>query len=218
LHAQNGYIVVTRPTATRLEAPALLTCAVIATGMSSETEDQVLREAEEQLLHLARNGVSEEVTKLLDRRRVENLTFNINCKGRTKSNFGWTPLHLACYFGHKDVVEELLKADADVNVVNDIGDSPLHRAAFTGRKELVMLLLQCDADAAVINGDGQTARAVTQDQEIRCMLEAAEMTQRRKSEELLLAAAREGDVAGLTTLVSRVRLAFPSPNKEDWHV
>ncbi|XP_038664487.1 oxysterol-binding protein-related protein 1 isoform X3 [Scyliorhinus canicula] len=178
-------------------------CSYWTTGMSSETEDQVLRGAEEQLLHLARNGISEEVKKLLDRRRVENLTFNINCKGRAKSNFGWTPLHLACYFGHKDVVEELLKADADVNVVNDVGDSPLHRAAFTGRKELVMLLLQRDADAAVINGDGQTARAVTQDQEIRCMLEAAEMTQQRKSEELLLAAAREGDVAGLTTLLNK---------------
>lgn len=29
--------------------------------------------------------------------------------GRSKSNLGWTPLHLACYFGHKQVVEDLLK-------------------------------------------------------------------------------------------------------------
>ncbi|XP_059502255.1 oxysterol-binding protein-related protein 1 isoform X3 [Stegostoma tigrinum] len=171
--------------------------------MSSEIEEQVLLEAEEQLLHHARNGILDEVKLLLERRNDEKLAFNINCKGRSKSNFGWAPLHLACYFGHKDVVEELLKANADVNVANDVGDTPLHRAAFTGRKELVLLLLQFDADAAVINGDGQTPRAVTQDQEIRCMLGAAEITQQRKSEELLLTAAREGDVTGVSALLNK---------------
>ncbi|XP_048451531.1 oxysterol-binding protein-related protein 1-like isoform X2 [Rhincodon typus] len=171
--------------------------------MSSEIEEQVLLEAEEQLLHHARNGILDEVKLLLERRKDEKLAFNINCKGRSKSNFGWTPLHLACYFGHKDVVEELLKANADVNVANDVGDTPLHRAAFTGRKELVLLLLQFDADAAVINGDGQTPRAVTQDQEIRCMLGAAEITQQRKSEELLLTATREGDVTGISALLNK---------------
>ena len=29
--------------------------------------------------------------------------------GKHKSNLGWSPLHLAAYFGHKNVVEELLK-------------------------------------------------------------------------------------------------------------
>uniref|UniRef100_A0A4W3HCP5 Uncharacterized protein n=1 Tax=Callorhinchus milii TaxID=7868 RepID=A0A4W3HCP5_CALMI len=98
-------------------------------------------EIEDQLLYDARNGILEEVKQLLDRRKVGEMTFNINCKGRSKSNLGWTPLHLACYFGHKHVVEELLKAGVDVNVANDVGDTPLHRAAFTGRKVRRMRLL-----------------------------------------------------------------------------
>ncbi|KAI6074939.1 Oxysterol-binding protein [Aix galericulata] len=100
--------------------------ASYATEMSTE--------AEQQLLHDARNGNAEEVKQLLDTMNKGEIIFDINCKGRSKSNMGWTPLHLACYFGHAVVVEDLLKAGADVNVLNDMGDTPLHRAAFTGRK------------------------------------------------------------------------------------
>uniref|UniRef100_A0A8C0SUH2 Oxysterol-binding protein n=1 Tax=Canis lupus familiaris TaxID=9615 RepID=A0A8C0SUH2_CANLF len=160
-------------------------------------------EAEQQLLHHARNGNAEEVRQLLETMERNEVIADINCKGRSKSNLGWTPLHLACYFGHKQVVQDLLKAGAEVNVLNDMGDTPLHRAAFTGRKELVMLLLEYNADATVVNGSGQTAKEVTYDKEIRNMLEAVERTQQRKLEEELLAAAREGRTAELIALLNR---------------
>ncbi|XP_029426565.1 oxysterol-binding protein-related protein 1 isoform X2 [Nannospalax galili] len=160
-------------------------------------------EAEQQLLHHARNGHAEEVRQLLETMARNEGTADIDCKGRSKSNLGWTPLHLACYFGHKQVVHDLLKAGAKVNVLNDMGDTPLHRAAFTGRKELVMLLLEYNADTTVVNGSGQTAKEATHDKEIRNMLEAVERTQQRKLEELLLAAAREGRTADLIALLSR---------------
>ncbi|KAM3838713.1 oxysterol-binding protein-related protein 1 isoform 2-T4 [Vipera latastei] len=160
-------------------------------------------EAEQQLLHNARNGKSEEVRQLLENMKKGEIIFNINCKGRSKSNFGWTPLHLACYFGHTSVVKDLLEAGADVNVLNDMGDTPLHRASFTGRKEVVMLLLECDADTFIVNGNGQTAKEVTHDKEIREMLEAVERTQERKLEELLLQAAREGETGKLAALLNR---------------
>ncbi|XP_044217359.1 oxysterol-binding protein-related protein 1 isoform X1 [Thunnus albacares] len=160
-------------------------------------------EPEEQFLHCARNGDLPGIQRLLMSKIREEMQININCKGKSKSNLGWTPLHLACYFGHKDVVEELLKAGADVNLPNNIGDTPLHKAAFTGRKEVVMLLLHYDACATVINGTAQIPKDVTQNAEIRSMLEAAERTEERKLEEQLLEAAREGDLSTLTQLLSR---------------
>uniref|UniRef100_A0A8B9FW56 Oxysterol-binding protein n=1 Tax=Amazona collaria TaxID=241587 RepID=A0A8B9FW56_9PSIT len=135
-------------------------------------------EAEQQLLHDARNGNAEEVKQLLDTMDKGEISFDINCKGRSKSNMGWTPLHLACYFGHAVVVEDLLK-------------------------EVVMLLLQHNADTSIINGSGETAKEVTQDKDIRNMLEAVERTQERKLEEELLGAAREGETGKLTALLNR---------------
>uniref|UniRef100_A0A8B9CE68 Oxysterol-binding protein-related protein 1 n=1 Tax=Anser brachyrhynchus TaxID=132585 RepID=A0A8B9CE68_9AVES len=160
-------------------------------------------EAEQQLLHDARNGNAEEVKQLLDTMNKGEIIFDINCKGRSKSNMGWTPLHLACYFGHAVVVEDLLKAGADVNVLNDMGDTPLHRAAFTGRKEVVMLLLQRNADTSIVNGSGETAKEVTHDKDIRNMLEAVERTQERKLEEELLGAARDGETGKLSALLNK---------------
>ncbi|XP_012820768.1 oxysterol-binding protein-related protein 1 isoform X6 [Xenopus tropicalis] len=160
-------------------------------------------EADEQLLHDARNGNLEEVRELLESNRKGQTVVNIDCKGKSKSNLGWTPLHLTCYFGHGQVVKDLLMAGAAVNVQNDMGDTPLHRAAFTGRKDIVMLLLEYGADTTVINGEGQTAKDMTHDKEIKTMLEAAQRTQEIKLEEMLLAAAREGNILRLSELLNK---------------
>ncbi|XP_072008157.1 oxysterol-binding protein-related protein 1 isoform X2 [Engystomops pustulosus] len=68
-----------------------------------------------------------------------------------------------------------------------------------------MLLLESNADTTVINGEGQTAAVVAQDKEIKAMLEAAQRTQERKLEELLLGAAREGNLAKLSELLNRAK-------------
>uniref|UniRef100_A0A673IXF5 Oxysterol-binding protein n=1 Tax=Sinocyclocheilus rhinocerous TaxID=307959 RepID=A0A673IXF5_9TELE len=129
---------------------------------------------EEHFLRDARNGNLEGIQKLLMSKIKEEAEIDINCKGKSKSNHGWTPLHLACYFGHKDVVEALLKAGADANLPNNVGDTPLHKAAFTGRKVLI------------INGE----------------FYSAERTEERKLEEQLLEAAREGAISTLTRLLN----------------
>uniref|UniRef100_A0A8C8JY43 Oxysterol-binding protein n=1 Tax=Oncorhynchus tshawytscha TaxID=74940 RepID=A0A8C8JY43_ONCTS len=159
----------------------------------------------EQLLHYAKTGSLSLIQCLLQLRIEQDLRLNINCRGKTKTSAGWTPLHLACYYGHKDVVEELLKAGADVNLQNSMGDTPLHKAALAGRKEVVLLLLRYDASSTIINGKAQIPKAVTEDDEINTMLEAAERRAERRQEEKLLEAAREGDVFTLSELLSRKR-------------
>lgn len=54
---------------------------------------------------------------------------------------GWTPLHLASYFGHKSVVQRLLESGADIDAVNDAGDTPLHKAAFIGREVTIIIFI-----------------------------------------------------------------------------
>lgn len=54
-------------------------------------------------------------------------------------HLGWTPLHLATYFGHKDVMEILLSRGADINAINEVGDTCLHKAAFIGRQVFLSL-------------------------------------------------------------------------------
>ncbi|XP_072543855.1 oxysterol-binding protein-related protein 1-like [Salminus brasiliensis] len=125
--------------------------------------------------------------------------------GKGDPNGGWTALHLASYFGQKEVVEELLKKDVEVNVQNDLGDTPLHLAALSGRKEVVLLLLRYGACATVINGAAQTPRAVTEDDEIITMLEASERRESRKMEEKLLEAVREGGSSTVAQLLCKIR-------------
>ncbi|XP_077413203.1 oxysterol-binding protein-related protein 1-like isoform X2 [Vanacampus margaritifer] len=157
---------------------------------------------DEQLLESAKDGSSSRVRLLLESRFDQISSLNINCRSKSKGSSGWTPLHLACYHGNREVVDELLKAGADVNMQDENGNTPLHKAASTGRKEIVLLLLRYDASASVINGTAQIPKDVTEDDEIITMLEAAERREARRREERLLDAAREGDVAAMSKILS----------------
>jgi ankyrin repeat protein len=69
---------------------------------------------------------------------------------------GWTPLHLAAYFGHRKTAEVLLEAGADALAVSRNGEGNL-ASAFNGDVALVRLLLDNGADRSLRTGDGQTA-------------------------------------------------------------
>ncbi len=76
-----------------------------------------------------------------------------------QSTDGWTPLHLAAFFGRKDTAIALIELGAivDSRSTNSMKNTPLH-AATAGRKaELVDLLLDKGADVNATQTGGWTA-------------------------------------------------------------
>ena len=77
------------------------------------------------------------------------------------SHDGFTPLHLAAFFGHLEVARYLLGRDADANAVATNttfahGVTPLHSAIARGGPGIVRVLLDAGADVSLRNGVGRT--------------------------------------------------------------
>jgi uncharacterized protein len=75
------------------------------------------------------------------------------------SHDGWTPLHLAAFFGHTGIAEALLAAGADIHAraKNGNGNQPLQAAAAGNHHEIVSLLLIAGADVNAVAAEGFTA-------------------------------------------------------------
>lgn len=70
-------------------------------------------------------------------------------------NFLWTPLHHACYNGHLDIAEMLVKAGAAVNAPAIGSATPLMRAIEACRLDMVYFLITAGADVQAINSYGK---------------------------------------------------------------
>ncbi len=72
---------------------------------------------------------------------------------------GWTPLHLAAFFGHPELAQALLDkgAQIDVRSTNSMKNTPLHAAAAGGKTNLVQILLKRGADVNARQEGGWTA-------------------------------------------------------------
>jgi uncharacterized protein len=71
---------------------------------------------------------------------------------------GWTPLHLAAFFGHRATAERLLEAGADIQAVsrNSLTNTPLHAATAGGRTDVALLLIQRGAEVNAGDAGGHT--------------------------------------------------------------
>jgi len=88
--------------------------------------------------------------------RVERLLEDEVAAVNQYSDDGWTPLHLAAFFGHAKVAEILLAHDADVKArsKNTTGNTPLHAALAANRKIVAGMLLGHGADVDAIDAEG----------------------------------------------------------------
>ena len=58
---------------------------------------------------------------------------------------------MAAYYGHQEIIKELIAKGADVNARTNEGDTSLHKAVAEGNKEAVELLITAGADVNARN-------------------------------------------------------------------
>jgi ankyrin repeat protein len=107
--------------------------------------------------------------------RLVNLLASDRSLATSYSHDGWTPLHLAAFFGHNACAEILLANGADVHARsrNAMDNTPLHAAAAGRHLDVITVLLAHGADvnarqhggwtalhAAAQNGDVETIRVL----------------------------------------------------------
>ena len=96
------------------------------TGSVSEMESECeqIENYKERVLKACENGRLVDVRELAAGKKIPLK----NCIA--KSAHGDTPLHVAAYFGHKNIVEYMIvEEEFDVEIRNSYKNTPLHRAA-----------------------------------------------------------------------------------------
>ncbi|KAM3603568.1 uncharacterized protein V6R79_025024 [Siganus canaliculatus] len=113
--------------------------------MSQQDAGEVLA-LSERLLIASHKGQADNVVQLINKGAKVAVT-----------KYGRSPLHLAAYKGHIEVVRILLKAGCDLDIQDDGEQTALHRAAVVGNGDVISALIQegCTLDRQ--DKDGNTA-------------------------------------------------------------
>uniref|UniRef100_A0A8C7DZ59 Poly [ADP-ribose] polymerase n=1 Tax=Naja naja TaxID=35670 RepID=A0A8C7DZ59_NAJNA len=104
-----------------------------------------------------------------------------------------TPLHVASEKAHNDVVEVVVKHEAKVNALDNLGQTSLHRAAHCGHLQTCRLLLSFGCDPSIISLQGFTASQMG-NESVQQLLQEGVPLGNSEADRQLLEAAKAGDV------------------------
>jgi ankyrin repeat protein len=81
---------------------------------------------------------------------------------------GWTPLHLAAFFGQRIAAEQLLDRGADPGAVsrNSMRNTPLHAATAGRRVDVALLLIERGAPIDVVDAGGYTPLRIAEENKL----------------------------------------------------
>lgn len=99
--------------------------------------------------------------------RLEDLATDLEHPGAVNAFAydGWTPLHLASFFGQLEAAEALVDAGADVFAVsrNSLENTALHAATAGKHEAIALLLLERGADPEALDAGGYTPLRIAQE-------------------------------------------------------
>ena len=87
---------------------------------------------------------------------------------------GWTPLHLAAFFGQLGAARLLLNAGAEVGAVsrNSLKNTPLHAATAGKHSRVALRLLEAGADPEVVDSGGHTPERIATENKLSAVVAA----------------------------------------------
>uniref|UniRef100_A0A674AXR3 Poly [ADP-ribose] polymerase n=1 Tax=Salmo trutta TaxID=8032 RepID=A0A674AXR3_SALTR len=88
------------------------------------------------------------------RKQVCELLLRKGANVNEKTKDFLTPLHLASEKSHNDIIEVLVKHEAKVNALDNLGQTALHRAAHCGHLQTCRLLLKAGCDPLAMSLQG----------------------------------------------------------------
>jgi cytohesin len=130
------------------------------------------------------------------------------------NKLGWTPLHLAAYYGHPEIVRFLIANGAPINAQTPKKWTPLMEAALKGHLDVVVLLVSKGATKSLRNKKGHTAKVIAakgNHQAIVLFLESGKLPGRNKAKtatkkdatQKFFSAAAQGNIATLVKLLGK---------------